>query len=92
MSKVASASVVRQWARDNGLKVGDRGRLAPEVYVAFTAAAEGDEQEAVAASAEGIQPALPSRAVAALEVPLRISTQPRPGASGVSRTVSARKH
>lgn len=38
-TKVASeASIIRAWARENGVAVGKRGRLAPEVIAAFNAA------------------------------------------------------
>lgn len=36
--KIVSADVVRAWAAENGLTVGDRGRLSPEVREAFAKA------------------------------------------------------
>ncbi|MBW3638774.1 MAG: Lsr2 family protein [Actinobacteria bacterium] len=34
MTATAAPAVIRQWARRQGIEVGDRGRLAPEVIAA----------------------------------------------------------
>lgn len=39
------AANVRAWAKANGIAVGDRGKMAPEVYAAFNAAAAKAEAE-----------------------------------------------
>ncbi len=35
MTTAASTAVIRQWARDRGIVVGDRGRLPPAVVTAY---------------------------------------------------------
>lgn len=35
MSAPTSPAVIRQWARDNGLPVGERGRLSPQLMHAY---------------------------------------------------------
>lgn len=45
--KVVTASVVREWAREQGLTVGTRGRLDPKVREAFEQAHKGKATYAV---------------------------------------------
>lgn len=81
----SSAAVVRQWARDNGLPVGDRGRLSPELLTAY--AASGSPKPG-ATSPKLTAPARASRRRASLAV--RVLVQPTPGAIGIAHRVAAR--
>lgn len=85
MTAPTSTAVIRQWARDNGLPVGDRGRLSPELLSAYA----------------GSSPAKPSAAAPKLSAParssqrkasraVRIPIQPTPGATGIAHKIVAR--
>ncbi len=52
MRSNASTAVIRQWAREQGIAVGDRGRLAPAVLAAYQS-----EASATASEYEGARPA-----------------------------------
>jgi len=38
----SQASIIRAWAKEQGLKVGERGRLNPEVVAAYAEAHDGE--------------------------------------------------
>ena len=85
MTTFASPAVIRQWARDNGIAVGDRGRLNPDVVAAYAA------QKARAAVGGAVVAG--DRADAAMDANggrPRLSVRPTPGATGISRRVRAR--
>lgn len=82
MTTHSSTSVIRQWARDQGLAVGDRGRLAPEVLEAYRSG------QADAVAAPPAKPALaPSRSTGGT---FQIKPRPSSGATGMSRRVRVR--
>lgn len=80
--------MIRQWARDNGMPVGDRGRLSPQLLAAFAGSgtskpqAKGDDKRA---SAPVQTPRRQGRAV-------RVSVHPTPGATGIAHKVAARSN
>lgn len=65
-----SAAVVREWARSRGLVVGDRGRLAPQLFEAYAAdvlaATTGDRTDA---DAPAVPTASPLVTVAPMDAP-----------------------
>lgn len=83
MTTAASTAVIRQWARDLGIVVGDRGRLAPAIVSAYEDQRKGESQE-TASSKEAVvgTPAAPSGT-------FRISARPVAGATGTRRRVRA---
>jgi hypothetical protein len=86
MTAPSSTAVIRQWAREHGFSVGDRGRLSPEVLAAYATSGSrstgaGYDKPAptpVAAAGRTVRPAV------------RIPVQPRPGATGIGHRVTAR--
>src|SRR5688572_26098339 len=84
MTATASAAVIRQWARDNGLRVGERGRLSPQLLTAYATTGQAEPPARQTASL----PAPPRLQHVRREV--RIPVQPTPGATGLARTVAAR--
>jgi hypothetical protein len=84
MTTNSSTAVIRQWARDQGMAVGDRGRLSPEVLDAYRT--QSDDAAVVAkppADAVNTPPRSKSGA-------FRIKTRPSRGATGTNRRVNAR--
>ena len=85
MTAPTSTAVIRQWARDNGLPVGERGRLSPELLSAY-------------ANSSRATPAPPKAKIAAptraatrqARGPLNIPIQPTPGATGLAHKITAR--
>lgn len=90
MTTTASSAMIRQWARDNGLPVGDRGRLSPEILTAYAA----QQSEGRAPAASEAEPAADNGGSGRLEgsAHLRIAAKPATGATGVARRVKARAH
>ena len=82
MTVATSTSVIRQWARAQGLTVGDRGRLSPQVLDAYATSHDQIEQSAA--------PAAATATPVSRNAGLRIGVCPVPGATGNKRTVSAR--
>ena len=82
MTVATSTSVIRQWARAEGLTVGDRGRLSPQVLDAYATSHDQIKQSAAPAATTATQV---SRSAG-----LRIGVRPVPGATGKLRTISAR--
>ena len=82
MTTATSTSVIRLWARAQGLTVGERGRLSPQVLDAY------------ATSHAKLRPSTtPEPMKATTFAPgagLRIGVSPVPGAKGNTRTISAR--
>jgi hypothetical protein len=82
MTPLPPAAVIRKWARDNGIHVGDRGRLSPDLLAAYSAndvstfapPAKPQKQQVIKGSG-GM---------------LRVAVLPVPGATGVGRRVIAR--
>ena len=85
MTAPTSTAVIRQWARDNGLPVGERGRLSPELMNAY---AEDAGTQPEAPRAKTPMPARVSRRQAGGMV--HIPVQPTPGATGIARKIAAR--
>ena len=85
MTAPTSTAVIRQWARDNGLPVGDRGRLSPELLIAY--ASSGSAEPSPAAPTLSA-PAGAGRRKASLAV--RVPIQPMPGATGIAHKIAAR--
>jgi hypothetical protein len=83
MTTEASTAVIRQWARGQGMTVGDRGRLSPQLVDAY-AASQGSVRQAPARAAADA----PARPGSSLR--LRVPVRPKPGATGNARTVAAR--
>ena len=98
MTAPASTAVIRQWARDNGLPVGDRGRLSPQLLSAF--ASSGTSTPKAATQAATKTKAKPTTAAKAASTPIqaprrqaravRVRVHPTPGATGISHKVAAR--
>ena len=86
MTTTASPAVIRQWARAEGLSVGDRGRLSPDILAAYAAQESEARLPAVRAGAPvaGTGRAAPRRLV------LRVAAKPAPGPNGVGLRVTAR--
>lgn len=82
MTVTTSTSVIRQWARAQGLTVGDRGRLSPQVLDADATSHDQIEQSAAPAATTATQ--------VSRNAGLRIGVRPVPGATGNMRTISAR--
>jgi hypothetical protein len=80
MTANASTAVIRQWARQQGLAVGDRGRLAPAVLEAYRSQASATAAEPQRARGPG------ARATGGY----RIAPSPASGANGMGRRVRAR--
>lgn len=85
MTASTSTAVIRQWARDNGLPVGERGRLSPELTNAYV------HSTAAAPEASGAESPAPARAARRRPAGvIHIPVQPTPGATGMARKVAAR--
>ena len=82
MTTAASTSVIRHWARAQGLTVGDRGRLSPQVLDAYATS----HAKLPTSTAPEPMKATTVRPGAGL----RIGVSPVPGAKGNTRTISAR--
>ena len=82
MTVAASTSMIRQWARTQGMTVGDRGRLSPEVLAAHAAGQSPSQQPTVHPAAKTST----TKAGSGDTVVVR----PVPGAIGITRTISAR--
>ena len=89
MTAPTSTAVIRQWARDNGLPVGDRGRLSPELLTAYAGSRPTKPSAAapkLSASASASARASRRDASGAVRVPI----QPTPGATGIAHKIVAR--
>lgn len=91
---MADTATVRQWAREQGFRVGDRGRLSPDVVAAFEAAhgAGGGSGSGASRGRSGRTPArTPAKRSAARSTPARAGSPAaeRRGSAG-GRTVHAR--
>jgi hypothetical protein len=83
MTTAASTAVIRQWARDRGIVVGDRGRLPPAVVTAYENQSEdGPVRDAYS---EEVGERVPTATSGAF----RISARPLSGATGTRRRVRA---
>lgn len=80
MTANASTAVIRQWARAQGMAVGDRGRLSPQVLDAYSAS------QRRSAPAPAVSKTNKKRGHAQL----RVTVRPMPGATGTARTIAAR--
>src|SRR5688500_15542551 len=85
MTAPTSTAVIRQWARDNGLPVGDRGRLSPELLTAY---AGSSSTKPIVAAPKPPASARATRRKVALAV--RAPVQPTPGATGIAHKIAAR--
>jgi hypothetical protein len=88
MTAPVSTAVIRQWARDNGLPVGDRGRLSPELLSAFASSGTSKPKATSKAEAASTPVRAPRRQVRAVRVPVH----PTPGATGIAHKVAARSN
>ena len=77
--------MIRQWARDNGLPVGDRGRLSPELLTAYAGSSSAKPSPAAPKLSA---PARAGRRKATLAV--HVPIQPTPGATGIAHKIAAR--
>jgi hypothetical protein len=82
MTIATSTAVIRQWARAQGLTVGDRGRLSPQLLDAYATSHDQINQSADSAATTATQ--------VSHKAGLRIGVRPAPGATGNMRTISAR--
>jgi hypothetical protein len=87
MMTTASTADIRRWARSEGLVVGDRGRLSPDVVAAYQAGLV-ERPTVPGASAEVAVPEKPADWPPGGQ--LRIAVRPIPGAQGAGRRVRAR--
>lgn len=85
MTAPTSTAVIRQWARDNGLPVGDRGRLSPELLTAYAGSSSAKPSPAAPKLSA---PGRAGRRKASLAV--RVPVQPTPGATGIAHKIAAR--
>ena len=88
MTASASTAVIRQWARDNGLPVGDRGRLSPQLLSAFASSGTCKPKATTKEQPASTPVQAPRRQVRAVRVPVR----PTPGATGIAHKVAARSN
>lgn len=88
MTAAASTSQIRHWARTQGMTVGDRGRLSPEILTAY-AESQGSAQQPTAQPAP-TAPIVPTASAAEAGSRSRVVVRPVPGATGTTRTISAR--
>lgn len=79
MTVATSTSVIRQWARAQGLTVGDRRRLSPQVFDVYVANHDQIEQSAASTATK----------VSGDVAGLQIGVRPVPGATGTTATISA---
>jgi hypothetical protein len=85
MTQTASTAQIRQWARDAGLPVAERGRLSPETLAAFEAA----HSEVVGTPSTPPLPAVPTPRRSDLPGK-RIIARPRKSGGPTGRKVRAR--
>ena len=85
MTAAASTSEIRHWARTQGMTVGGRGRLSPEILTAYTER-QGSAQQPTAQPS----PTVPTGSAAGAGARSRVVVRPVPGATGITRTVSVR--
>jgi hypothetical protein len=91
MTTTASSAVIRQWARDSGFAVGDRGRLSPDVLAAYAGRDTGGGAAASVLLADRADATEgPGTTEGSGSSRLRLSIRPTPGATGISRRVRAR--
>jgi hypothetical protein len=88
MTATASTSEIRHWARTQGMTVGDRGRLSPEILTAY-AASQSPAQQPTTQPAQTAATVTTARAAEARPRG-RVVARPVPGATGITRTISAR--
>ena len=88
MTAPASTAVIRQWARDNGLTVGDRGRLSPQLLSAY--ASSGISK--LKATTEDKPASKPVPAASRQVRAVRVAVRPTPGATGIAHKVAARSN
>ncbi len=87
MKPAATSAVIRQWARENGIAVGVRGRLSPDVLAAYETARAGQTSQA----AHAVEEALAAPAPDAGAYPgMRVAARPAVGAVESSRRIQAR--
>jgi hypothetical protein len=85
MTAPISTAVIRQWARDNGLPVGDRGRLSPQLLTAYASSAPSKpEMPEIKITSSGGRSRRQSPRV------VRVPVQPMPGATGIAHKIAAR--
>lgn len=89
-ASTASTAEVRQWALENGIAVGDRGRLAPDLHAAFALTRRASPQDAKAAAVTVEEVLHDGPAAGSRTAGVRVSASPRPGSAGVTRRVKAR--
>ena len=82
MTTATPTSVIRLWARAQGLTVGERGRLSPQVPDAY---ATGHARLRPSTAPEPMK-----ATTVAPGAGLRIGASPVPGAKGNTRTIMAR--
>jgi hypothetical protein len=84
MKLSASTAVIRRWAREQGIDVGDRGRLSPAVVAAYEADVSGTTSQQQA-------PRIAAREVGNISATgYRIGAFPVSGATATARRVRAR--
>ena len=88
MTAAASTSEIRHWARTQGMTVGGRGRLSPEILTAYTER-QGSAQQPTAQPPPTV-PTVPTGSAAGAGARSRVVVRPVPGATGITRTVSVR--
>ena len=84
MTAHVSPAVIRQWARNNGLTVGERGRLSPQIRAAYATCIGSSVADVPRAARSAAGPA--QRAPGAVLIRVR----PAPGATGIGHQVAAR--
>lgn len=87
MTAPTSPAVIRQWARDNGLPVGERGRLSPQLLSAYASSSPATPAPPTATTAAPARTAARQTAGA-----LHIPVQPTPGATGIAHRIKARSN
>ena len=97
MTVPASTSEIRHWARAQGMSVGDRGRLSPEILTAYAESQSSAQQPTAqpASTAQTTQTAQTAQTVLTARAAgagsrSRVVVRPVPGATGITRTISAR--
>ena len=85
MTSAASTADIRHWARSQGIPVGDRGRLSPEIFTAY-AASHGSPQERPARTAQTGQ-TTQTTSLAPAGSGATVAVRPFPGATGINRTI-----
>ena len=88
MTAPSSTAVIRQWARDNGLPVGDRGRLSPQLLSAYASSGTSRPKATTKAKLAAAPRQGPRRPAGAV----RVAIHPTPGATGIARKVAARSN